>query len=120
MKDGLAEVVHLEQALIKVPDVPGLSLLPPRAAGDKVVEIANSPEMEKTIAALRQKFRFVVVDCPPIISYPECLVLSKLVDSVILLCRCGTTTSEALTRSVEILADVQAPVLRAVLNGAQL
>jgi len=120
LKDVLAQVVPLEQALIKVPDVPGLSLLPPRAAGDKVVEIANSPEMEKTIAALRQKFRFVVVDCPPIISYPEGRVLSKLVDSVILVGRCGTTTGEALTRSVEILADVKAPVLGVVLNGADL
>ena len=120
LKDVLAQVVPLEQALIKVPDVPGLSLLPPRATGDKVVEIANSPAMEKTIAALRQKFRFVVVDCPPIISYPEGRVLSKLVDSVILVGRCGTTTGEALTRSVEILADVKAPVLGVVLNGADL
>src|SRR6195256_820333 len=120
LKDVLAQVVPLEKALIKVPDVPGLSLLPPRAAGDKAVEIASSPEMEKTIAALRQKFRFVVVDCPPIISYPEGRVLSKLVDSVILVGRCGTTTGEALTRSVEILADVQAPVLGVVLNGADL
>src|SRR5216683_111810 len=118
LKDVLEHTIPLEQALIKVPDVPGLSLLPPRATGDKVVEIANSPEMEKTIAALRQKFRFVVVDCPPIISYPEGRVLSKLVDSVILVGRCGTTTGEALTRSVEILADVQAPVLGVVLNGA--
>src|SRR6266849_1404697 len=120
LKDVLEHTIPLEQALIKVPDVPGLSLLPPRATGDKVVEIANSPEMEKTIAALRQKFRFVVVDCPPIISYPEGRVLSKLVDSVILVGRCGTTTGEALTRSVEILADVKAPVLGVVLNGADL
>jgi len=120
LKDVLAQVVPLEQALIKVPDVPGLSLLPPRATGDRVVEIANSPAMEKTIAALRQKFRFVVVDCPPIISYPEGRVLSKLVDTVILVGRCGTTTGEALTRSVEILADVKAPVLGVVLNGADL
>jgi len=120
LKDVLEQGVPLEQTLIKVPDVPGLSLLPPRAAGDKVVEIANSPEMEKTIAALRQKFRFVVVDCPPIISYPEGRVLSKFVDSVILVGRCGTTTGEALTRSVEILADVKAPVLGVVLNGADL
>jgi len=120
LKDVLEQGVPLEQTLIKVPDVPGLSLLPPRAAGDKVVEIANSPEMERTIAALRQKFRFVVVDCPPIISYPEGRVLSKFVDSVILVGRCGTTTGEALTRSVEILADVKAPVLGVVLNGADL
>jgi len=120
LKDVLERVVPLEQALMKVPDVPGLSVLPPRAAGDKVVEIANSPAMEETIAALRQKFRFVVVDCPPIISYPEGRVLSKLADSVILVGRCGTTTREALTRSVEILVEVQAPMLGVVLNGANL
>jgi capsular exopolysaccharide synthesis family protein len=120
LKDVLEQVVPLEKVLIKVPDVPGLTLLPPRAAGDKVVEIANSPAIEGTIAALRQKFRFVVVDCPPIISYPEGRVLSRMVDSVILVGRCGTTTGEALTRSVEILADVQAPVLGVVLNGADL
>ena len=120
LKDVLGQVVSLEQALIKVPHVPGLTVLPPRAVDDKIVEIADSPTMEGTIAALRQKFRFVVVDCPPIISYPEGRVLSKLADSVILVGRCGTTTREALTRSVEILADVQAPVLGVVLNGADL
>src|SRR4029077_5310779 len=97
-----------------------LTFLPPRAADEKVVEIANSPALEATIAALRQKFRFVVVDCPPIISSPEGRVLSRFVDSVILVGRCGTTTPEALTRSVEILADVRAPVLGRVLNGADL
>ena len=120
LKDVLEQAVTLERALIKVPHVPGLSLLPPRASVDKAVEIANSPAMEVIIAALRQKFRFIVVDCPPIISYPEGRVLSKLADSVILVGRCGTTTREALTRSVEILADVQAPVLGVVLNGADL
>jgi polysaccharide biosynthesis transport protein len=120
LKDVLEQTVPLEQALIKVPHVPGLTVLPPRATDGKVVEIANSPAMEGTIAALRQKFRFVVVDCPPIISYPEGRVLSKLVDGVILVGRCGTTTREALTRSVEVLTDVQAPVLGVVLNGADL
>ena len=120
LKDVLEQIVPLEQALIKVPHVPGLTVLPPRAADEKVVEIANSPAMGGIIAALRQKFRFVVVDCPPIISYPEGRVLSKWVDSVILVGRCGTTTREALIRSVEILAEVQAPVLGVVLNGADL
>src|SRR6266404_9816933 len=120
LKDVLEQAVSLERALIRVPHVPGLSLLPPRASVDKAVEIANSPAMEVIIAALRQKFRFIVVDCPPIISYPEGRVLSKLADSVILVGRCGTTTREALTRSVEILADVRAPVLGVVLNGADL
>src|SRR5712672_104061 len=120
LKDVLEQVIPLEQALIKVPQVPGLTVLPPRAADEKVVEIANSPAMEATIAALRQKFRFVVVDCPPIISYPEGRILSRFVDSVILVGRCGTTTPEALTRSVEILTDVRAPVLGVVLNGADL
>ena len=120
LKDVLEQIVPLEQALIKVPHVPGLAVLPPRAADEKVVEIANSPAMGGIIAALRQKFRFVVVDCPPIISYPEGRVLSKWVDSVILVGRCGTTTREALIRSVEILAEVQAPVLGVVLNGADL
>lgn len=120
LKDVLEQVVPLEQALIKVPNVPGLTVLPPRAANGKIVEIANSPTMEGTIAALRQRFRFVVVDCPPIISYPEGRVLSKWADSVILVGRCGKTTREALTRSVEILADVHAPVLGVVLNGADL
>ncbi len=120
LKDVLEQAVTLERALIKVPHVPGLSLLPPRASVDKVVEITNSPAMEVIIASLRQKFRFIVVDCPPIISYPEGRVLSRLADSVILVGRCGTTTREALTRSVEILADVRAPVLGVVLNGADL
>jgi succinoglycan biosynthesis transport protein ExoP len=120
LKDVMERAAPLEDALMKVPDIPGLTLLPPRSAHDSIVEIASAPALEEIIAALRQKFRFVVVDCPPIISCPEGRVLSQLVDSVILVGRCGATTREALTRSVEILVEVQAPMLGVVLNGADL
>ncbi|PYX98044.1 MAG: hypothetical protein DMG71_01480 [Acidobacteria bacterium] len=120
LKDVLQENVRLEEALIKVSGIPGLTVLPPRRWNDAIAEIASAPLLEEIIGALRQKFRFIVVDCPPIISYPEGRVLSQFVDSVILVGRCGTTTREALSRSVEILAEVQAPVLGVVLNGANL
>jgi len=56
LKDVLAQVVPLEQALIKV-RMYGVSLLPPRAAATRWGRFRNSPEMEKNaIAALRQKF----------------------------------------------------------------
>ena len=120
LKDVLQQDVGLEEALIKVPEIPGLTVLSPRRRNDAIVEIASAPMLGEIIGALRQKFRFIVVDCPPIISYPEGRVLSQFADSVILVGRCGTTTREALSRSVEILAEVQAPVLGVVLNGANL
>jgi len=84
-----------------------------------VYEFAGRPLMRDTLAALRQRFKFIIVDAPPILPYSDARVLSTLVDGIVFVGRSRSTTRDAMKRALEILAQVRsAPIVEVVLNGA--
>jgi Mrp family chromosome partitioning ATPase len=75
--------------------------------------------MAELIEDLRRKFRFILLDSPPVLPYADARALAPLVDGVIFVCRAGITTRDVLVRSMELLQRVgSAPVLDVVLNAA--
>jgi Mrp family chromosome partitioning ATPase len=75
--------------------------------------------MRAIVAELRERFDHIVIDSPPILAFSDARALSPLVDGVILVGRSGSTTRQALNRSIELLSEVHsAPVLDVVLNAA--
>jgi succinoglycan biosynthesis transport protein ExoP len=77
--------------------------------------------MEQTLAGLRERFGFVVIDSAPILPFVDGRALSTLVDAVVLVGRAGVTTRQAMRRSVELISEVHgAPILQVVLNGADI
>jgi succinoglycan biosynthesis transport protein ExoP len=120
---GLAQVLEgrasLEQAMIRISDIPNLMLLPGGTSSEHPGELLSQSGMGDLLRALRESFEFVVIDAPPILSYADARCLAVLVDGVVLVGRAGRTTKEALIRSIEILSEIHAPpVLEVVLNGA--
>jgi Mrp family chromosome partitioning ATPase len=76
--------------------------------------------MDATLKALKQQFEFVIVDSPPVIPFSDARSLGTNADAVILVGRYGLTTRRALTRSTQLLRDMNAPVLGVVLNDIDL
>jgi polysaccharide biosynthesis transport protein len=70
--------------------------------------------------ALRNKFDAIVIDSPPVIHFSDARVLSSLADVVVVVARYGLTTRRSITRSVDILDEVHAPIAGVVLNGISL
>ena len=121
LSDLLSNYVPLEAALHPVSDVANLKVLPAGSVVQDTAAVICSDRMPDVLQALRTRFQFVVMDCPPILPYADGRVLSTLADGIIFVCRSGVTTSEALVHSQEILKKLQAaPVLEVVLNGASL
>jgi capsular exopolysaccharide synthesis family protein len=120
---GLSEVlsgaIRLDRVLVPSLISPNLSVLPAGSASIPAAQLAASEAMGTVINLLREQFDHIVVDSPPILAFSDGRALSPLVDGVILVGRSGSTTRQALTRSMELLADVHsAPVLDVVLNAA--
>jgi capsular exopolysaccharide synthesis family protein len=120
---GLAEVLagvgSLEEAIVSVPEVPNLSILPPGRTGQNPADLMAGNEVIGTIEALRMRFEFVVIDPPPILRYAEARILSTLADGIVLVGRCGTTTRDAMARTIDLLAEIHAaPIVDIVLNAA--
>jgi capsular exopolysaccharide synthesis family protein len=123
-KTGISSVLEsgtpLSSALANLPEFPTLTVLaagpPSRNPGDLIA----SGQMIALVTALRDEFDYVVIDSPPIIPFSDARTLSRLVDAVVLVGRYGVTTRRSMERSVELLDEVRAPILGAVLNDIDL
>jgi len=59
--------------------------------------------LTELIAELRTRYKFVVIDSPPIMAATDAVILSVLVDGVLLVVRSGETPKEAFTRTRDLL-----------------
>ena len=73
--------------------------------------------MREAIVELRQRFKFIVIDSPPIMAATDAVILSALTDGVLLVVRSGETPKEAFTRTRDLLAAVKCRLLGVVLNA---
>jgi capsular exopolysaccharide synthesis family protein len=120
---GLGDVlfgsVALKDTIHAVPDVPNLSIVSAGKAHRNPGELFARSSIREIIGELRERFTFVLFDSPPILPYIDGRVISTMVDGVIFVGRSGSTTREAITRSVELLSEINAaPILDVVLNAA--
>jgi Mrp family chromosome partitioning ATPase len=60
----------------------------------------------------------VLVDTPPVLPVTDALVVAGWVDATLLVVSAGKTTRKGLGRTVELMRQVDAPLLGTVLNGA--
>lgn len=117
----LAQSATLDEALLEVPGLSNLSILPAGSLEGNAGQLICSETMQQVIESLRQRFRFVVIDSAPILPFVDGRALSTLADAVVLVGRAGVTTRQAMRRSVELISEVHgAPILQVVLNAADL
>jgi len=122
---GLGDVLTgnetLESSVLEIPGLSNLSILPAGRSQGNFGQLICSEKMEQTIAGLRERFGFVVIDSAPILPFVDGRALSTLADAVILVGRSGVTTRQAMRRSVELISEVHgAPILQVVLNAANM
>ena len=77
----------------------------------------TSDKMEKLIDRLQSRYDVVLIDTPPMIAVTDALVLSKIVDNFILVCRSDVTQKGALDRSIKSLKQVGGKFDGTVLNA---
>jgi polysaccharide biosynthesis transport protein len=120
LEDVLAGRDSLEQALRPVQGFPSLKVLAGGAVAASPADLISSEKMDATLKTLKQEFEFVIVDSPPVIPFSDARSLAAHSDAVILVGRYGMTTRRALTRSAQLLRDMNAPILGVVLNDIDL
>ena len=63
------------------------------------------------------RFKFIVIDSPPVMAATDAVILSALTDGVLLVVRSGETPKEAFTRTRDLLTAVKSRLLGVVLNA---
>jgi succinoglycan biosynthesis transport protein ExoP len=120
-RTGLATVIQGEASLdnaIQPSEIPGLSILPSGPLPPNPADLLTSPRFQQLLASAREKYDYVLVDTPALLAVTDPRVIAPLVDGVLLTFRMTKKSRPDVERSKEVLEDLQANVLGAVVNAA--
>jgi capsular exopolysaccharide synthesis family protein len=79
-------------------------------------ELLDSSVMRRLLATAREQFDLTILDSPPVLPVADPQILARLVDGVIVVVRCGSTTRGELRRAVHQLRQTDTNILGVVLN----
>jgi capsular exopolysaccharide synthesis family protein len=79
-------------------------------------ELIGSNRMKVFLDRLKEDYDYVLLDAPPVLLVTDPTVLAPVADGVILVIQANKTEIEATKRAKEILTNVKANILGAVLN----
>jgi len=113
----LAGVSSLDLVTVPHPQIPNLAAIPTGPLPPNPADLLSSHKLAEAIAELRTKYKFVVVDSPPIMAATDAVILSVQTDGVLLVVRSGETPKEAFTRTRDLLMSVKCHLLGVVLNA---
>jgi polysaccharide biosynthesis transport protein len=113
----LAGVSSLDLVTVQHPAIPNLSAIPTGPLPPNPADLLSSHKLADAVAELRTKFKFVVIDSPPVMAATDAVILSVQADGVLLVVRSGETPKEAFTRTRDLLVSVKCHLLGVVLNA---
>lgn len=113
----LAGVSSLDDVIIQHPQIQNLAALTTGPIPPSPADLLSSHRMRDAVTYLRQKYKFIVIDSPPIMAATDAVILSAVTDGVLLVVRSGETPKEAFTRTRDLLHAVKCRLLGVVLNA---
>jgi len=119
---GISDYLHDDIPLSEIlfnPTIERLVILPGHESVAHSSEALSTPRMAALVDELKHRYpnRLVLFDLPPILSADDALAFSPYVDAVLLVIEDGGTTTEELTRTIEILEPVN--IIGTVLNKSR-
>ena len=82
-------------------------------------ELLASQRTAEVLSLLQAEFDVVLIDSPPVLPVTDALVISSMVDATLVVAVAGGTTRKEIARTVELLRQVDAPLIGSVLNGVR-
>jgi capsular exopolysaccharide synthesis family protein len=113
----LAGVSTLDLITVPHPAIANLEAIPTGPIPPNPADLLSSRRLTELIAELRSRYKFVVIDSPPIMAATDAVILSVLVDGVLVVVRSGETPKEAFIRTRDLLVGVKSHMLGVVLNA---
>jgi succinoglycan biosynthesis transport protein ExoP len=109
--DPVAEAIQPAQGY------PSLAVLPSGPPPPDPSELLSSQRTRDLLEALRSHCDILLVDSPPVLPVTDPLVLAALADSTLLVVSADQTSKRAVSRAVEVLTQIDTPLMGTVLNG---
>jgi succinoglycan biosynthesis transport protein ExoP len=104
--------------LIKTyPALPRLKVITSGPIPPNPAELLSSNEMKNLLQFLSGRYRHVIIDSPPAISFTDAAILSTLVDGVVLVAMANKSSIHLMRRFKQRLSGIGARIYGVVLNG---
>jgi polysaccharide biosynthesis transport protein len=113
----LAGVSSLDLVTVPHPAIPNLAAIPTGPLPPNPADLLSSHRFADAITELRTKYKFIIIDSPPVMAATDAVILSVQTDGVLLVVRSGETPKEAFTRTRDLLNSVKCRILGVVLNA---
>jgi succinoglycan biosynthesis transport protein ExoP len=97
-------------------EVPNLDVIVCGPIPPNPAELLNSARLDSLIEEASEKYDSILFDSPPVNAVADALIVTSRIDGVLLVAKCGRTTTEAIRHAHEALESVNAPLVGLVLN----
>ncbi|MGP8050737.1 MAG: GumC family protein [Desulfobaccales bacterium] len=104
------------EEILRPAAIPNLSVITAGTRPPSPAILMNSQEFRDLLGQLRQRFKHIIIDTPPILAFSEGLIISVLTDGVLLVTRHNCTQKNAGRLAHQRLSQIRAPLMGAVLN----
>jgi capsular exopolysaccharide synthesis family protein len=81
-------------------------------------ELLGSDRMNRLIEKLEKEWDIILFDSPPIVAVTDASTISAEIDAIVMVVKAGQTDRAAVDRALDTIANVKAPLIGAILNGA--
>jgi polysaccharide biosynthesis transport protein len=96
--------------------VPNLWVMPSGKLPQNPAELLASDEFKNLIESLREKFDYIMLDCPPVLPVADPSIVAPLTDGVLVVSTIGHESKPQSERTSRILASVGSRVVGLIVN----
>ncbi len=99
---------------------PGLFLFPCGPIPPNPSEVLGSYAFANLITKCRKEFDMVLLDCPPIASVTDALILARIADGVVIVINSQRTSRTTIRKAIKSLQQIDARILGVILNRVKI
>lgn len=124
---GLSNAIGLSNLLagekrpgdvIQSTETDNLSVITAGPAPQNPAELLTSPAFENFLKSAREKYRFVLLDCPPVLAVADPCIIAPRADGVVMVLRVNADSRPQALRAKEMLQRVNGRILGIVVNAS--
>jgi capsular exopolysaccharide synthesis family protein len=113
----IGEVTDLD-SIIHETKVNNLYILTAGGLPPNPSELLGSDRMSQLVDKLEQEWDMILLDSPPIVAVTDASMISGEIDAIAMVVKAGQTERSAVDRALDMMRNVKAPLIGAILNGA--
>jgi capsular exopolysaccharide synthesis family protein len=106
-----------KEIIYSKPDRFSYDIIPAGPAPPNPSELLTSQRFKELLNQLEKEYDFVLLDSPPVLNVTDALLISKVVDATIVICRAGQTNYDFMEKGLKSLRNIDANILGVVVNG---